>query len=327
MIEDIFTKIGRNSGLTQSEIEELRMFMGANHNTTAKLTNIKTLDEITYDLGDMIAGRFISPADPNDNNPDSSTFTGTYQSSDGIFGKNAGTTQFSLSSTDGKATAGAGTVTIDADGVTIASGGLNPNAIKFTGGGVIQSFLRNVYSGNLSITTLENSGNAAGQYGNVVYLQAVDGGGTAFVKAWAHDNAGQYYVELNAPELKFTGTPSGNITGGTYTPTPTKVTNFTTGTVTMRTCQYMRVGSVVTVSGAFNADPDATGSCVFTFTLPIASNLANSYELAGAGATDQTTPVALMIRGSSTADAAVVSWSATTASAQEAYFTLTYRII
>src|SRR5574343_378735 len=101
MIEDIFTKIGRNSGLTQSEIEELRMFMGANHNTTAKLTNIKTLDEITYDLGDMIAGRFISPADPNDNNPDSSTFTGTYQSSAGIVGKNAGTTQFQLNSSDG----------------------------------------------------------------------------------------------------------------------------------------------------------------------------------------------------------------------------------
>ena len=130
-----------------------------------------------------------------------------------------------------------------------------------------------------------------------------------------------------ADTLTFNGTPAGQIVSGTYSPTPTKVTNFTTGTVTMRTCQYMRVGSVVTVSGAFNADPDATGSCVFTFTLPIASNLANSYELAGAGATDQTTPVALMIRGSSTADAAVVSWSATTASAQEAYFTLTYRII
>ena len=119
MIEDIFTKIGRNSGLTQSEIEELRMFMGANHNTTAKLTNIKTLDEITYDLGDMIAGRFISPADPNDNNPDSSTFTGTYQSSAGIVGKNAGTTQFQLNSSDGSARAAAGIVRMDVDGVTI----------------------------------------------------------------------------------------------------------------------------------------------------------------------------------------------------------------
>jgi hypothetical protein len=75
----------------------------------------------------------------------------------------------------------------------------------------------------------------------------------------------------------------GNVYSGTYTPTVTAVTNV--AAVTAVACQYMRVGNVVTVSGQVRVDPTAAGNTVFGMTLPIASNFANTRELAGTFAT------------------------------------------
>ena len=411
MIVDIFLKIAQNVPLSQSEMEELSAYISASHTTTAKITNMREIGELAYDLGEVWAGRFIASADPNNNNVASSTFTGTYMDANGVTGKNNGTVQAQLKSSDGTITAGGGAVVLDESGVLLLQGSslanilkwsnssglytLEMSSISFLGGssGQIKSVAPSTGSdtdatlyllsqsidtstSGISISAINSnhnldridllaSSNRASFYGNKFVINdssgdfdtiimgdtdanlfVADAGLDAIGIGGAAESGKKLKVtgaaritgavtmdgditlgDAAADTLTFNGTPAGQIVSGTYTPTPTKVTNFTTGTVTMRTCQYMRVGSVVTVSGAFNADPDATGLCVFTFTLPIASNFANSYELAGAGATDQTTPVALMIRGSSTADAAVVSWSATTASAQEAYFTLTYRII
>ena len=343
MIVDIFLKIAQNIPLSQSEMEELSSYISASHTTTAKITNMREIGELAYDLGEVWAGRFIASADPNNNDVASSAFTGTYMDAEGVTGKNAGTVQVQLRSSDGKITAGAGEVLLNGDGIEVSvPNSYSPiNSYKFVSGSNIASQY-SVYDGGSRIVEISALESASSINTNFYIWSNCPNGKNSYLYLRAeHDNDGtpseikiengplgaDRKVTISADTITLSGTLAGSIVAGTYTPTPTKVTNFTTGTVTMRTCQYMRVGSVVTVSGAFNADPDATGSCVFTFTLPIASNFANSYELAGAGATDQTTPVALMIRGSSTADAAVVSWSATTASAQEAYFTLTYRII
>lgn len=64
----------------------------------------------------------------------SSTGTGVYIDYTGIYGLNGGTKQFYLLASDGKAYAGAGTVIIDTDGITITAGQANANSIKWMAG-------------------------------------------------------------------------------------------------------------------------------------------------------------------------------------------------
>lgn len=72
------------------------------------------------------------------------------------------------------------------------------------------------------------------------------------------------------------------LASGVYTPTGSNESNFN-GTVSLSQAQYMRVGSVVTVSGLFTADPNAAGGTTsFEMTLPISSDLGAVEDLAGA---------------------------------------------
>jgi hypothetical protein len=82
----------------------------------------------------------------------------------------------------------------------------------------------------------------------------------------------------------FQATAGGVTASGNYTPTLTAVANVDgAGTsTTMGPCQYMRVGSVVNVS--CTATVDITTTSTFTqlgATLPVASALANAYEVSG----------------------------------------------
>ena len=83
----------------------------------------------------------------------------------------------------------------------------------------------------------------------------------------------------------FSGTPSGTIVSGTYTPSVTNLGNVTSPTA--RTSQYMRIGNIVTVQ--FRVDISVTAantSSFFQITLPIApgSNFSSDYQLNGSGA-------------------------------------------
>ena len=134
MIVSIMLKIANNEPLTLSEREELSRYFEQSQGVTTKMTNMTALDELAYDLGEVYAGRFIASADPSNNDVNSPTFTGTYMDAGGVTGKNAGTTQFSLSSTDGKATAGGGAVALDENGITFELDDgtlLNRRSIKF----------------------------------------------------------------------------------------------------------------------------------------------------------------------------------------------------
>lgn len=75
----------------------------------------------------------------------------------------------------------------------------------------------------------------------------------------------------------------GNVYSGTYTPS-----QVTTGTnvdaVTFTACQYMRVGSVVTVSGLIGIDATTANTDTIVYvSLPITSNIGASGNLGGAG--------------------------------------------
>lgn len=73
----------------------------------------------------------------------------------------------------------------------------------------------------------------------------------------------------------------GEIDSGTYIPTTNDFVNITA--VTPSTCQYMRVGYIVTVSGQFTVDAIAGGGTdsSFNFSLPLASVLTGSSDVSG----------------------------------------------
>lgn len=68
-------------------------------------------------------------------------------------------------------------------------------------------------------------------------------------------------------------------TSGTYTPTLTNNSNITTSTAT--TAKYTRIGNIVTVSGSLYVDFTTSGFVSVELSLPIASDLANDYDVSG----------------------------------------------
>lgn len=71
-----------------------------------------------------------------------------------------------------------------------------------------------------------------------------------------------------------------NLASGTYTPTLTNTTNVAASGVN-GTFQYMRVGSVCTVSGSVTVDPTSAAATVLGISLPIASNFTTTYQANG----------------------------------------------
>lgn len=123
-----------------------------------------------------------------------------------------------------------------------------------------------------------------------------------------------------------TGTPAGQVIGSTYTPTASTTTNLD-ATPTMQQAQYMRVGATVTVSGTFTADPTAAGAASFEFTLPVASNIGATEDVAGVAFSGAIAGQGAAITGSVANDRAVVSWTAVDVTNQAWSFTMTYQII
>src|SRR5574341_298628 len=117
-------------------------------------------------------------------------------------------------------------------------------------------------------------------------------------------------------------------TSGTFTPTLTSVANITNKTA--YTCQYLRVGNTVTVSGKFDAEATAAASTVtqLGLSLPITSAI-GAAEQVGGTATGRTSTVseACAIEGDATNDRAQVSWLSGTTSDHSFHFSFTYRVL
>src|SRR6185369_11101538 len=90
-----------------------------------------------------------------------------------------------------------------------------------------------------------------------------------------------YGTALHNNASVVTGTTNQYIASGTYTPTLTNGTNVAASTA--RKCQWIRVGNVVLVSGQLDVDTTSTGASELGISLPIASNLATAFDLAGSG--------------------------------------------
>ena len=76
-----------------------------------------------------------------------------------------------------------------------------------------------------------------------------------------------------------------NVLSGTYVPTATNTGNLTA--ISPQTCQYMRVGNVVNVSGVINITPTAGGGVFFDLSLPVTNGVfANFQQAGGTGVTN-----------------------------------------
>jgi hypothetical protein len=116
-----------------------------------------------------------------------------------------------------------------------------------------------------------------------------------------------------------------SVTSGTYTPTLTNTTNIDASTAFV--CQYMRVGSVVTVSGNFEVNPtnDNTATTLW-ISLPIASNFGTVGDCGGV-ASDDTLTQAGPISADVSNNVAAFNFLATETTNNDFFFTFTYRII
>lgn len=133
-------------------------------------------------------------------------------------------------------------------------------------------------------------------------------------------------ITLTSPIIN-TPSASGQVYSGTYTPTLTGVTNVQGSTTD--TCQYCRIGSVVTVSGHINIDPTATGFTELGISLPVASNFAAIGQCAGliivGGVTPSDAPG--VIFASIASDRAEVEITVNSALNLDYYFHFTYLIV
>lgn len=136
------------------------------------------------------------------------------------------------------------------------------------------------------------------------------------------NGTGLVTVTQNASDITV-ATPT--VLSGVYTPTFTAVANV--ATVSGFQAQYMRVGSVVTVSGKVTVDPTNNGqTTTYRITLPIASDIGVEQDCCGTSGCGETTQSGA-VKGDATNNEAVVSFMAGTATVRDHFFTFTYRII
>lgn len=116
-----------------------------------------------------------------------------------------------------------------------------------------------------------------------------------------------------------------NLNSGVYTPTLTNVLNLAASTAYQ--CQFLRVGSVVTVSGKVDIDPTASGSVQLGISLPIASNIGTAEDCGGTAAAPGVAGQCAAILGDATNDRAQLELIAVDLTNKAMAFSFTYRVI
>lgn len=106
--------------------------------------------------------------------------------------------------------------------------------------------------------------------------------GTNAVSSAIFSEDGRLYgTSLHNNANPITGTTNQYVASGTYTISLTNVTNITSSIPS--TFQFIRVGNVVTVSGAVDITASGSGATILGISLPVASALAGSNQCAGHG--------------------------------------------
>ncbi len=115
------------------------------------------------------------------------------------------------------------------------------------------------------------------------------------------------------------------VTSGTYTPTLTNGANVAASTPLL--CQYMRVGSLVTVCGIFNLDITTTlTSTVLGISLPIASDFTDTLQAGGVALTGLSGDYGAILSNSTNNNVQMQAVPVSTANVTY-YFNFSYRIL
>jgi len=154
---------------------------------------------------------------------------------------------------------------------------------------------------------------------SVAVIGEVTGGQVCDTVSWAGSKTNITFVSSD-----FNNTFIENdVLSGTYVPTLTNTTNLDASTASA--AQYMRVGSVVTVSGKVNMDPTSTGNTILGMSLPFASDISSNEQVAGVlhglGATEPG-----VIYGDATNKLATFQHNAIGTNNRTFFFQFTYRI-
>lgn len=115
-----------------------------------------------------------------------------------------------------------------------------------------------------------------------------------------------------------------SLASSTWTPTVTATLNL--DSITTDGGFYIRSGSIVACAATFNYDPTASGEVRFRFTLPVASNLGTSSDLAGVF-TAQVGGGFGRVIGDSTNDAAEARINNTVTTSSQGIAVAFYRVI
>jgi hypothetical protein len=230
--------------------------------------------------------------------------------------------------------------------VAVGSSVTMSERVRITNAGNLQ-----MITGNIQLNTATNI-TWGGLYGTDIptisgtsgstngFLQFYPAGSTSGVKM-ALRRTGQLALPSYTSSSAFTGTsvatlavdsagdvitiaPQQTTASGTYTPTWTGLANV--ASVTAFSCQYMRVGDTVTVSGWVTIDPTTDNTATsLSFSLPINSNTTSVNYLNGTGVTQGGGSAASISGyGSNTGEFEVIPSLAT---AVNYSFIFTYRII
>lgn len=135
--------------------------------------------------------------------------------------------------------------------------------------------------------------------------------------AWVwYDSGSAVWRVVSQPALDY----------GTYTPTITNGSNVAASTP--GACQYMQVGSTVTVSGSCAIDPTADATITkFEMTLPIESDLASEGQLAGTMMTQTSTVDYGPIYGNTSSHEAQFDWTTHNTGNHALFFHFTYQVV
>lgn len=141
----------------------------------------------------------------------------------------------------------------------------------------------------------------------------------------AESNISTLQTDLNTAEADI-DTLEALLSHGIYTPTLTNVTNVAASTA--YSCQYMRIGNTVTVSGRCDIDATAAGGTLteLGISLPIASDLGALEHCCGIMSGRNINEVGAIL-GDAANDRASIQYAAQTLTNHGVTFTFTYRII
>ncbi len=163
-----------------------------------------------------------------------------------------------------------------ADATLTALAGLNATAglVEQTGADTFTKRAMGVAASTDVLTRADGDGRYAIPARDMIAGAGLTGGGTLAADRTFAVGAGTG-ITVNADDVALTVETA----HGTYTPTLTNTTNVAASTA--YSCQYLRVGDTVTVSGRFDVDPTAAGQVRLGISIPIASSFVNAQDLAG----------------------------------------------